>query len=225
MPYVPRKPLKKKRGHRAPTYIRCGKMVVSDASKALAIASSVKRLLNVEIKNHDFSQTAVTIPDGAGTIFELTNIPQGDTGITRDGANVKITSIYIKGIVILAAAATTTTYRIVLVEDKQTNQAIYVTADLLATVANVQSVVSPLNLDNQFRFNVLYDRIYHVDDSNMKSQDFKIYKKVNKRLRFDASTPDITDLRSSSYSLLCISTEPTNAPSLRFEARLRFVDN
>ncbi len=200
-------------------------MVISDASKALALARGVKRLLNVEFKNHDLLQGAVGIPDGVGTIFQLTNIPQGDTGTSRDGANVKITSIYIKGIMILSSSANSTVYRIMLVEDKQTNQAIYSTADLLADTGNVNSLVAPLNLDNQFRFNVLYDQLSVVDDGAKKSLPFKIFKTVNKRLRFDASTPGIGDLRSSSYSLLMISSEPTNTPSMRFFSRFRFVDN
>ncbi len=209
-----------------PGYKACAKMVAGDAQKALRVARHVKSLLNVEKKNHDVSVTAVGVPDGVGTIFQLTNIPQGDTTISRDGSNVKIISIYIKILMILDASATTgSSFRVILVHDKQTNQAIYTTAELLSTVVNGSSLVSPLNLDNQFRFRILHDKCYTLSDGGSKHKFVKIFKKVNTRLRFDASTPSIADLRSSSYSLVLIGNETTNEPNVRFEARLRFVDN
>ncbi len=208
-----------------PGYWACGKMVLSDAKKALIMAQRIKASLNVEYKNHDLAFVNTAIVDGVGNIVQLSNIPQGDTGESRDGSNVKITSIYIKGIFVLNPSATTSQYRILLIEDKQTNQAIYATADVLTTVVNKHSIVSPLNLDNQFRFKVLYDKMFDLSITGRQSRTFKIYKKVNRRLRFDGSVPDITDLRSSSYSLLLIGSEATNAPTCLFESRLRFVDN
>ncbi len=208
-----------------PGYKRCASMVLGDATKALAVANSVKRLLNVEFKNHDVTLTSVGIPDGVGLITQLTNIPQGDTGISRDGANLKLTSIYMKLLLRISASATNSNIRVMIVCDKQTNQAIYTTADLLLSAANVVSVVSPLNLDNQFRFKILYDKNFSVFDSGSKTALSKVYKKLNLKLRFDASTPSIADLRSSSLSLVLISSEPTNEPTVSGVIRLRFVDN
>ncbi len=222
MPYR-RKYNRKSNGR--PGYRKCAKMVYGDASKALSMARHLKSMLNVEFKNHDVSVVGGTIIDGAGFINQLTNIPQGDGTSARDGANVKITSIYCKLLIDIHASATTSQVRLLLVEDKQTNQAIYTAADLLQTVVNIQSIVSPKNLDNQFRFNVLHDKVYTLSATGTTSKYITIYKKVSKRLRFDASTPSIADLRSSSYSLLWISNEPTNAPGVSAEFRLRYVDN
>ncbi len=214
-----------KKKYKRPGYYSCGKMVAGDAKQALALAKNVKSLLNVEFKNHDISITPVGIPDGVGVIHQLTNIPQGDTGESRDGSNIKITSIYIKLLLNINVSAITTSVRVLLVQDKQTNQTIYATSDLLSTVANVQSIVSPMNLDNQFRFKVLYDKVFSIDDNGVQTKFIKIYKKVSTKLRFDASIPSIADLRSSSYSLVLISDETTNEPVVTGELRLRYLDN
>ena len=164
-----------------PTYASCGKMVVDDAKKALAMVRHVRGMLNTEFKNHDVAVTATGIVDGSGTITQLTNIPQGSGGTTteqRDGANVKITSIYIKLLAIMSASGTNSSFRLMLVEDRQTNQAIYATADLLTTVVNVSGLVSTYNLQNQFRFKVLYDKVHTIDINGKGTKFIKIYKKV-----------------------------------------------
>ena len=56
MPY--RKTYKK---NSRPGYKACGRMVYSDAKKALSIARGVRRLINVEIKNFDVQQTSVAL--------------------------------------------------------------------------------------------------------------------------------------------------------------------
>ncbi len=211
--------------NRRPGYKACGKMVYGDAKKALAIARSVKSLMNVEFKNHDVDHSATAIADGVGNIVQLTNIPQGDTTITRDGSNCKITSVYINLLLRINASATNTNVRVSLVHDKQTNQAIYATADLLSNVNNVNSIVSPLNLDNQYRFHILYNKVFKITDSGQQTAVVKIYKKMQMKLRFDGNTPSIADLRSGSLSLLLISNEATNTPTFTGSCRIRFVDN
>ena len=91
MPYKKRYPAKK-RGYRRPGYGNCAKMVYGDAAKALSMVKSVKRLLNVEVKNFDTQLTGSAITDAIG-ITQLTNIPQGDGTNSRDGAQCKMIGI------------------------------------------------------------------------------------------------------------------------------------
>lgn len=197
------------------------------AGKSLAVAYGIKRLMNVEVKFFDVSGVAVAIPDGVGTIVQLTNIPQGDTDITRDGAQVKLMSIDFKAFINMSASATASTVTIMLIVDKQTNQAIYTTTALLHTVTNALSVVSPLNLDNKFRFRVLKRWIFDINNDGRNKKVLKWHHKFgnNMKIRFDNSTSAIEDLTSKSLSLLFISTEGTNEPTIHFFNRLRFVDN
>ncbi len=227
MPY--KKRYKKRRGK---NLLGSYNKYVSAASKTALLAMQVyklKSLINVEQKFFDVSSASTAIPDGVGTIVQLTNIGQGDTDITRDGSQIKLTSWSFKAIITsnTSAADTGTSVAVFLIEDKQTNGAIYTTADLLASVTNVLSVVSSLNLDNKFRFKIHKRWILDVNLAGKARRTLQFYKKFGNdmKLRFDANSPAITDLTSKSLSLLFISNEATNTPTITFFNRLRFVDN
>jgi hypothetical protein len=221
MPY--RKSYKKKKSYR-PGYLSCGKMVLSDAGKALKIAASLKRLVNVEIKHHDVTLTAQTMGT-APSIVQLTNIPRGDTTLTRDGSQCKVLAVELAFIIQRPATSTTSACRIMLVCDKQTNQAVYVNTDLLHDVTINDNIVSPYNLDNKYRFVVLFDRVFHFSSGSNGSVSYKRTFRMSKILRFDAAAADITDLTSNSLSFVQMGNESTNLPIITLSARVRFVDN
>lgn len=212
-----------KKKYTRPGYKSCGKMVFGDAKKALAIASSLKRLVNVEIKNFDVQQTAIGVAN-VPVIVQLSNIPQGDTTITRDGAQCKVLSLELSLRIVLNTSAVATVVRFLLVCDKQTNQAIYLNTDLMEDISANDALVSPYNLDNKYRFQVLWDRTF-VLSSATGNRTFKRIFRMNKLLRFDGSTPSIADLTSNSYSLVQFSNEATNTPAVTMFSRLRYVDN
>ncbi len=194
-------------------------------NKALYMAKKALSMLNVEYKNHDVTLTNVTVPDTVGVIQQLTLINQGDTTNTRDGAQIKLTSFQIKGQCQLHTSATSSVVRLMLILDKQTNQAIYTTADLLSNVTTVDSINAPLNLDNKHRFVVLWDKTLTMSEIGNEVRQFKYYRKLSLKLRFDASTGAIADLTSYSLSLVRISNETTNLPNYSAIIRLRYVDN
>ncbi len=196
------------------------------AIKGLAVALAVKKLLNVEHKEHDVQITTTAIPVTTGTITQLTNIAVGDTKVLRNGDNIKIESIHIKGLLLINASSANSHIRVMLVYDKQTNGAIYTLANLLEDVTISDSVVSALNTDNKYRFNILYDKIHTLNrESGAQSKTFEIFRKVNKPIRYSTAAGDITDLRSGSYSLVMLQDIVTNEPTTTVFARLIFIDN
>ncbi len=216
---------RKRNGYRKrPGYMACGKMVMSDARKALSIARATKALLNVEYKFLDTIVTAGSVGTSP-VINQLTNIVQGDGGSSRDGNQVKVVGIYLNYLCTINASATNTQIRVLLVHDSQTNGAIYTSGDLLSDITAVDSIVAPLNLDNKYRFKVLYDRVHHLSDNGNQSISFKKFFKTNSRIRFDGTAGDITDLTSSSYSIMFVSNEATNVAAVTRNLRLRFIDN
>ncbi len=225
MPYQRRYKKKKysNNSHGRPGYVRCGKMVISDASKALSMVKALKVLVNVEKKNHDIA-TAIGIST-TPTILEMTNILQGDTTLQRDGSQCKIISIMVRYLVTQHVTAVSTTLRVMIIHDKQTNQAIYTAADLLVDVTANDALNSPRNLDNMKRFSVLYDRVHSLSDSGRTTSNHRFYKNCNILLRFDNAAAAITSLTQSSISLLLVSNEATNVPNVNIFTRLRFVDN
>lgn len=214
---------KKTNSSSRPGYKRCGKMVYSDAKKALAIARGVKRLLNVEVKNFDVQSTSANL-NQTPSIIQLSNIPQGGTTITRDGAQCKMVGLNIHYTIIASATSPRTVCRIMFVLDRQTNQAIYTIGDLLEDSTANDNIVSPFNLDNKHRFQVLYDRI-HMLSVSVPTVTVKKYIRKDLLLRYDNSTPSIADLTQNSLSMVRFANEATNLPEITMFIRLRFVDN
>ncbi len=125
------------------------------ANKAYRMAKRALSLINLEFKFLDTEGTVVAIPIGVGTITQLTNIAQGDTSSTRTGDSIKLTSLSMKANISMNTSSVITHCAIFLVEDKQTNSAIYITAQLLSNATDQDSIVSALNLDNKYRFRVI----------------------------------------------------------------------
>ncbi len=219
---MPRRYKKKSNGR--PGYVSCGKMVYSDASKALAMAKYLKSVVNVEYKNFD-TQTLASAIGQTPAIVQLSNIPQGDTTITRDGASVKIVSLRFAYFVEAHASATNTVLRVMLVCDKQTNQAIYIAGDLLEDVTANDAIISPRNLNNSRRFRVLYDRVHTFSNTGKQMAYYSKNIKLQLKIRFDGSTPSIADLTENSLSSMFVSNHASNTPSVSHSVRLRYVDN
>ncbi len=217
-------PYKRRAYSKRPGYKACGNMVYGDAKKALKIALATKRLLNVEIKNHDVQQSVANITT-TPVIVQLTNIPQGDGTSERDGAQVKLTQLEFRMQVLLNGSATRSSYRILIICDKQTNQALYSAADVLEDVTSTDMIFSPINLDNKRRFQILDDWTVHVGTAEGRIKHFKKFYKMNKIIRWDASTSAIADLTQSSLSLLMVSSEATNGPQITSFSRVRYIDN
>lgn len=220
---VYRKRTYKKRYSR-PGYKSCGKMVYSDARKALTIAAGIKRLINVEVKNFDVQQSNVQMSN-VPVIIQLSNIPQGDTTSTRDGSQCKVLALELDLFMTRNSNGVVSTVRLMLVCDKQTNQAIYLNTDLMADVTTIDNLVSPMNLDNKFRFQVLWDRVFVISSGWKGARHFKKTFRMSKILRFDGNTSAIADLTSSSLSLVQMTNDSASEASITMFSRLRYVDN
>ncbi len=201
-------------------------LTLDKASKALAVAYSIKKLMNVEFKFHDVQLMAQAITN-TPIITQLTNIPQGDTDTSRDGAQVKLTRHLLRYTISSNALATDGhIVRCMIIHDKQTNGAIYSDSDLLQDVSNLNNLTSPLNLDNKYRFRVLYDKVHTLVTTASNGQIYKAYiNDMDLRLRFESSTPSIADLNSSSLSFIMMASNPNNSPSITLFSRVRYVDN
>ncbi len=184
----------------------------------------LKSLINVEFKQHTVKLTAEAI--GITTDFNnLCLINQGDTDETRDGSSIRLKSIDLKGFVKLHASATSTMIRIIIVLDKQTNQAQFTYPDLYEDATTGDAIISARNIDNAHRFVVLMDTRISLSASGNSVVPFSFYKKINTIIRYDNTGNVVADLTSNAYSLLLVSDEATNTPAVTLSARLRYIDN
>ncbi len=225
MPYQKRRRRNDRYKHRGFRYLKYGGKAIDLSVKALTTAMAVKRLLNVEFKNVDFiqtSQTVTTIP----AIQSVSLIAQDDTTNTRDGAQVKATSLQIKYILSMDGDARVSTVRIMLIKDKQVNGAFHVAADVLDDVSTVDILVSPYELANKYRFTILYDKVHQMSITGNQQAQGSFYTKLDQVLRYDGAAADISTVQSCGYTLMFFSNElAANAPLLTSRVRLRYVDN
>ncbi len=223
MPY--RKSYKKKRYTKKRTYFDTARDTMSVAGKALTVAYGIKRLMNVEFKFIDKTDTNVTMDDGSGTHINVTNLAQGDTDITRDGNSIKVTSWLFRANITMNPMAVLTFATVLLVQDKQSNGAVYSVSKLLKSVASGLSTISPLNIDNKFRFRVIKRWEVAMSASGKTDYILKFVKKMNMHIRYGSNNGDITDLQSNALSIVIISNEALNAPTITYYNRIRYVDN
>ena len=214
----------RKRRYRSRRYGYFGK-AGSDAQKAVRMAGKALSLMNVEYKHHDV-QISATGVSTTPIITELTNLSQGDTSSTRDGDSIKATAIMLRGICAISPVASTSQYRVMLVQDKQTNGALFTPADLLEDTTAGDNLISPLNLDNKYRFRVLYDKLHTLSvNGGNESIKWSKYINLNQHFRYGSNAGTIADLNTNSLALVTISNEPTNTPNQTVYSRLRYVDN
>ncbi len=160
--------------------------------------ASLQRQINSirQTREYKFIDQQLQVTSGASlTITKLTNLAQGDTETTRTGSKIVITGILFKALLTDTASSNT---RLMIVLDKQTNQAIYTEGDLIHDVTANDIIVSPINHNNRHRFKLLLDRVYPIDIN--KDTVIRRFYKVNIPILYDANVGSIADLTSNSLS-------------------------
>lgn len=180
----------------------------------------LKSVVNVERKYNDIT-FANTVTETEN--FQLLNgLATGDTGQTREGQSIKCTASFLRLYATMNASATTTQLRIILLIDTQPNAQVPTSAELLTSNTNI---LSPLLIAYGGRFKVCLDKIFRMD-TNKLNVEFKYYKKLRFHTKYNTNVDGgIDDITKNSYYLMMVSDQPTNAPTVNWWHRLRFIDN
>lgn len=186
-----------------------------------------------ELKFLDTALASTAVPAVGVVNTNLVVIPQGDTESNRNGRKVQVKSIWVKGTITLppdqATSAASDRVRIMLVQDKQANGAVFTTTNVLVS----GSYLAFRQLENQGRFNILYDQTFSLNAmagvgtaTTEYARGFNIYKKCNIPIEYDtsATTGAITTQRSNSLAILMIS-QANNVSLVDYNARVRYSDN
>ncbi len=155
------------------------------------------------------------------TTFILQNgIGTGDFINQREGRIVYLKSIQIAYVWSQHASATQTSLRVMIVQDRQPNELIFPILDYLVT----ENVTSFRNLDNRSRFITHYSAVHTMSNTGEKNGYASFYKKLNIKTVYDNTGALVVDITTNSFYLLFLSSEPTNAPSILHNARLRYAE-
>lgn len=195
------------------------------AVKAMRLAKRVNRKVgSIEYKYLDNSLTATAFTN-AGVIDQLTNVVEGLTNITRVAQKITIKRIMFRVNAFSNVAGTKFVCRVMLVQDRQTNGAIFATTDLLESVAAVDCTISQLNKNFFKRFKILYDKRKSLTTTGSNQVTFfNFQKRVNIPVLYSANAGTIADIRKNSLAIIFFTNVAANAPSFDYNSRLIFTD-
>lgn len=178
----------------------------------------LKRLIpRPEWKSIDVTQAATVITN-TPTVTNISPIAVGTGESGRIGDKVTLRSWIFRIGVTPNSTAGVNFLRVLLVRDKQGNNAAPASTDILQSASNYNS---PLNNDNGQRFKILFDRTYTVDTDANGAQVDKMYRKFKTLAEFGATTIATTN----SLYLLQVSDQVTNGPSVEWYSRVRYTDS
>lgn len=165
--------------------------------KKTNVLRRVKRLERQrELKYIDetLSGTATTTP----LILQLSNIDRGTDDNSRIGNKVSVVGVQLRYYFVDDVV---NWLRVMFVIDKQTNEAIYTSDELLADNTPSDNILSPLNRDNQGRFSVLYDKVHTLTTINEAGAVRRFFK-LNLPIMYDGTGAGIADVTVNSLSLI-----------------------
>lgn len=188
-----------------------------------------------ELKFFDTIRATAAVANTGVVDANLNIIPQGVLENNRLGRQCKIKRINIRGSIVLPGGTTAATssdqIRVLLVQDKQANGAVFTVLNVLET----NGTNSHFNLENEHRFKILYDKNYTLSSAGGTNSGAILYGQVTKDLRinmacnipidFDnsAGTGAITTQRTNSLAFLMITDN--GVATVSYVSRLRFSDN
>lgn len=186
------------------------------------VAYRMAKKLNSQVEQKYFlSQSASAIPS-TGSITRLNQVPQGDQDIHRNGDNLRMKGLTIRGHVKINGAATYTQLRAIVFFDPQVKVDTTVDNLLNTTYTGTgQACLAPKDHDKRFWSKVLWDRTFTLNQADKTAISFKKYIPVNKHTQFEAGG---TTINAGQLSLLLISNEATNTPTFSYISQLSYTD-
>lgn len=200
--------------------------VARTATAAMGAAKLALSLINPEFKARDVDITNPTVT--TSHVFDLLNgISRSTTYNTRIGNSIKMVSLDVGVLVTRNTASTTNNFvRCAIILDKNPNATVMTATEMYAAAA-ANPILSPRNLDNRNRFVTLKEWIIDIGNAgNRPSVHMKSFKKLNMHTIYNGSTTGlIDDIQENALYFMCVSDASTNAPSVTFYSRIRYLDN
>lgn len=192
------------------------------AQNALAGVKYLKGIINAE---HKYLDTTISGNISyAGSVTQLSSIPQGDTAVTRDGNSVKCNFVSLKGTITQHSSAINTFVRMILFVDKFNQGTAPTVTDVLVGNSDTQVVNYPLNRNNAGRFQILVDRVYPLSIEGSRTKTVSMFKKFsNHHIKFNGAAG--TDEKQGQIYLLLVSNESASFPPVEVYSRIDFYDN
>lgn len=183
----------------------------------------LRGLINVEFKTADTEQnlSGTGVLEG-GNVQLLNGLSRGDSGVQRDGDQVRFKSIESR--LFYARNSVDATIRTIFFIDLQSDGVTPLMGEVIET-ANASPIVACRKLENRSRFLILKDVISRVSVQNPQAY-VHFYRKLDLKTVYKGSSAQVDDIQSKGLFVLQVSMIPaTNGPTCSSQHRLRFIDN
>ncbi len=171
------------------------------------------------------TEMAVTVVD-TGNIIHLTPVAQGITVNERIGNTVRLSSLYIKGEVLMNTAAQSSTFKLLVVRDRNSSGNPPAVADILDLAASAAlRPYSGNSIGNRKRFDFMYSSLTTLNNTGANTLPIKIY--LNKKKSVNYTGPGDDDEGYGQIYLCLISGQSSGggvAPTLKAICQFTFTD-
>jgi len=156
--------------------------------KAPNVRAIVHSILDAQTESKYLDSTITHSPQSAISIQDVTPIVQGIAADQRIGEHVSPRWYQFNGILQFNISGLFHTVRIMVIQWREDSSLSSPSSSaLLEHVTGVETVVSPLRIAPNLKFNVLYDRRFHVSSVDRKQQFIKINIPGTKDIEFNGS--------------------------------------
>lgn len=201
-----------------------------------------KKLFLEEVKFFDFAGATNVIPETGLLLNDHNFIQTGDTASSRDGNQIKATSLMIRAQLLSDQdLVVPQRVRMVVFWDTQTNGADCslsgLTSSLMDASATVTGTFDFRNQRTIDRFKIIFDKVYTINpqlklteaagtvtDNQPKAVSIVKYFKLGRVIDYTASTGAITDLMKNTINVAFFSDVAADQPTVSFNIRLNFKD-
>lgn len=201
-------------------------MVLYKAPRGQSLANPKTGTSSPELKNIDTGGSIGVLQGTQWSELDFLNpIQTGADSNQRVGRKVQLKSLLFRWN--SSSNAAVYPLRILIVYDREPNQATPLITDVLASPTNFNT---PMNLSNSNRFIVLADEIHQPTNASPNNVAFdranKIYKKLNLPAMFSASSIDVTSITQGAIFAMCSIPTPagSNNPGIGYYCRVRYTD-
>lgn len=172
---------------------------------------------DVEFNMFQVGPTSYT-PASAGTIFPLSEIPQGDGIAQRLGRMIQLRSIRLK---LYNTDSQAEFIRYILFFDMEQDGS----DPTVLEVLNTASYMSFKNFNERKRFNVIVDNTLSTEDWNNNHSYIEYYRRFNRKIQYLGGGAGVeTDNGPGSLYLLVISQANGTVDSAYYNAQIRYTD-
>lgn len=181
----------------------------------------LKSLINVEKKVLDTTALNSGV-DNSGAVVWLSDINYGTAYNQRTGMVVKASNISLRMNIRFNTNAAATQLRVILFFNKSLNHgATPAVGDILQ---DLNTPMSPYQLDNVGDFVTLYDRKFDLDSQRPQAK-VNFFCRLRHHIRWDTVGDAAANTETGHVYMLVLSDEAVNTPAIDYYARLRFIDN